>query len=323
MSTRRAYETPIAVSSAASAVSSVTSSKRPTPQLSSFAIRLRGSKGSSCPAQKTAESDSCVPSMRLHDSDAVGDTQQATGNIYAASSLRSASTAMTQLKTSLSQMQRLVRLQQGQLSALLRAHGDLQRQVTVQHGAYNEMVQRSMSQRAEMEAALQKHTAQWRRQQAAMQESVAALWDIVSDIHQHLHNNGRLPAKILAASRQTEESAYYSDIASFVQADVAAPSLVPASLLARKDDPLLPAQASVSAFANGFTRPSAPSSACALGFASAAAGPSATAARGPSYTMDMQQQQQQQQRESMEDRVVAMLRKKPTVVVRHLAWRQQ
>ncbi|CAG9584169.1 conserved hypothetical protein [Leishmania major strain Friedlin] len=319
MSTRRAHETPIAASSAASTVSSATSSKRPTPQLSSFAIRLRGSKGSSCPAQKTPVSDLCVPSMRLHDSNAVGYTQQAAGDIYAASSLGSASTAMTQLKTSLSQMQRLVRLQQEQLSALLRGHGDLQRQVTVQHGAYNEIVQRSMSQGAEMEAALQQHTAQWRREQAAMQESIAALWDIVSDIHQRLHNDARLPAKILAASQQAEESAYYSDIASFIQPDVATPSSVPASLLARKDGALLRAQASVSAFANGSTRPSAPSSACAMSFTPAAAGPSATAARGPPYTMDMQQQQ----RESMEDRVVAMLHKKPTVVVRHSAWRQQ
>lgn len=321
MSTKRAHETSIAASSAASAVSSVMSSKRPTPQLSSFAIRLRGAKGFSSSAQRTAESDSCVPSMRLHDSDAVGNTQQPIGDMCAASSLGSAPTAMTQLKTSLSQMQRLVRLQQEQLSALLRAHGDLQRQVTAQHGAYNEIVQRSMSQGAEMEAALQKHTAQWRREQVAMQESVAALWDIVSDVHQPLHVKTRFPAKILAASHQAEESAYYSDIASFIQPDVTAPSFLAASLLLRKDGPLPSAQASVSAFANGSRHPCAPSSPGAMSFASAVLGPSATAVRAAPYKMDIQQQQEH--RESMEDRVVAMLHRKPTVVVRHSAWRQQ
>ncbi|GET93712.1 hypothetical protein, conserved [Leishmania tarentolae] len=320
MSTKCAQATPMAVSSAASAASSVPSSRRPTPQLSSFAIRLRGSKESSCSVQKITERGSHRRSMRLHDNNAVGETQHATTNIHAASSLGSESTAMTQVKTSLLPLQRLVRQQQEQLSALLRAHGDLQRQVTVQHGAYNEMGQRSMSQAAEMEAALQKYTAQWRREQAVMQESLAALWDTVSDIQQCLPDNNRWPTKILAASRPAEESAYYSDIASFIQPDVAVASPLSASLLPRKNTPLPSTQASLSAFANGFMHPSASPSVCSRSVASAAAEPSGTGAGGLPYTMDVLQQRRWG---SVEDQVVAMLHRKPTVVVHRSAWRQQ
>ncbi|AIO02758.1 hypothetical protein LPMP_356290 [Leishmania panamensis] len=200
-------ETPIATSFAASTVSSMTSSQRPMPQLSSFAIRLRGNKGSSASPQKTPERTSRVPLRRLHDSDDIGDTQRANNDTYAASLLGSVPAAIRQMKVSLWQVQRLVRQQQGQYSAFLRAHRDLQHQLTAQQGACNEVVRRSMDQAAAMEAALQEHTTQGRREQAAMQENIASLWAIVSDIHQRLHSDAQLPANALAASHPNETAA--------------------------------------------------------------------------------------------------------------------
>ncbi|KAG5465940.1 hypothetical protein CUR178_00655 [Leishmania enriettii] len=384
-STRSAAPTGLTASSAESAVSSVTSTHRPMPQLSSFAIRLRGRQGSVSSAHKAAPTDSRRPPRRLRDSGDVADTLYGNGDVHSVPLLGPESKDVAQIKADLWQMQQLARQQQAQYTALLHAHGDLQRQVTAQRDALNGMVRRSMGKAAAMEAALQKHAEEGRRELAAMQESVTSLWASFSDVQKRLRDDTRSSAKALEGPCSTEtaartsicllappspslqkevlkrqqaryasqlvatplapnaitekrqepsasiivqrsipgeESAYYSDIASFIRPDVPTTSLLSETSTSRKVAPPAPAQTPGSVLTSELVHPSASSSVSVSSFIPGGAAPSAAAARAPPYAMDVQQRQQRR-RESIEERVVLMLHAKPTVVVRHSTWKQQ
>ncbi|KAG5490774.1 hypothetical protein JKF63_00896 [Porcisia hertigi] len=323
MSAKNARDPPMAAMLATAGVSSARPLRRPGPQLSSFAIRLRGNQGFLSPTLSAADSGSRGPSRQLHTSEDVGDSQQANGTNDGRSSPRSASTVVEQMKASLSQMQRLVCQQQQQYSSLLQAHGDLHRQVTAQRDAHNDMVRHSREHAAAMKDAIQSYAAQGRREQAAVRESVDSLWAVVSHLQQCLRNDSSPQAKALARSNLAEESAYYSDIASFIQPDIATTLSVSASLPIQKESTRHPEKVLSSFLSNSLMHPSAPLSACASSFVSNAAAPSLKGVRSSSYVMDVQQQQQQQHhhRESLENRVIAMLHAKPSVVIRRSPWR--
>ncbi|KAG5465201.1 hypothetical protein LSCM4_00654 [Leishmania orientalis] len=355
------------------------------PQLSSFAIRLRGRQGSVSSAHKDASDGSRRPPRRLRGSEDVVDTLYGNGDVHSVPLLGPVSKDVAQIKAELRHMQQLARQQQVQYTALLHAHGDLQRQVTAQRDAFNGMVRRSMDEAAAMEAALQKHAEEGRRELATMQESITSLWASFSDVQKRLRDDTRSSAKALEGPCSTEtaartsisllappspslqkevlkrqqarcasqlvgtalapnastekrqepsasiivqrslpgeESAYYSDIASFIRPDAPATSLLSESSTSRKGAPPAPAQTPGSVLTSGLVHPSASSSVSVSSFIPGGVAPSAAAARAPPYAMDVQQRQQRRH-ESMEERVVLMLHAKPTVVVRHSRWKQQ
>lgn len=167
--------------SAASTRSSAsnTSAARPVPQRSSFAIRLRGSGGSSPPEQHVGSRVDCTAGQLMP-------------RTHGASS-QDLEISVQQLRESLRCVQRLVERQQEQYNALLHAHTDVSRQVAAQQRAYDGMTRRSLDQATAMEASLQRHACQWRSEETALSDSVAALWASVSDIQQ------RLPQRIEGA----------------------------------------------------------------------------------------------------------------------------
>ncbi|KPA81774.1 hypothetical protein ABB37_04054 [Leptomonas pyrrhocoris] len=389
-------------SASSASASSRASSLRPAPQRSSFAIRLRGGSGGS--SAHATEGD--TPEVNVHATP--GRPGNATENQRqsVSSALRA---TVAQLSTALRQVQQLVQKQQEQYNALLHAHADLNREVAAQRGAHNGMMRRSFEQASTAEAALQRHTTQWRSEQAALRESVAALWESVSDIQQKLsrqrieavaaapasvpsqlspakafpalvapspafpptvtpssgvapplqpfqqppEHSAHAPTPAISVQRASpaEESAYYSDIASFIHQDGPAFSAPMSAVVSQSGDSVgggphasaakgpnhgsaahrpSTARTNTSAtavqlpcFAVPYTTPTVSSSRASS--LSHVGHRSTTLPGNYPYAMDVQQQQQQQRqrnsRASIEDRVMAMLHAKPTVVVQRSPWR--
>ncbi|KPI90525.1 hypothetical protein ABL78_0285 [Leptomonas seymouri] len=408
--------------SARPVLSSRSSEQRPMPQLSSFAIRLRGSGG--CSARRVEEFTPEGGTRAPH-----GGPENAAESAYGlASSAHKLS--VTQLNASLRHMQLLVERQQEQYNSLLQAHADLNRQVAAQQGAYNEMMRRSLEQASVVKAALQQHTTQWHSEHVALSESIAALWASVSEMQhrlsQHQIGSPRAPApapvppllsppkvypalgappsassprRPFHASNSTttltevaehvpastvamgnavpipqqpaehdtrtpapapaisveraapvEASAYYSDIASFIQHDVPAFSVSASAVMSQSGVSVsgcshasavtdvkgasrglfahIPTAASTRTAAAGFVPPSvaqpvtSPTVSSSRGSSMPHVGHrSTTLPRTTPLATDVSRQQQQNSQTSIEDRVMAMLRAEPTVVVHRSPWR--
>ncbi|KAL7707349.1 hypothetical protein N2W54_001780 [Lotmaria passim] len=373
--------------------SAATSSHRPVPQLSSFAIRLRSSGGST-----------------VHNGTGIA---AAPGNRPTSDEL---AVSVSLLSESVRQVERLVQKQQEQYNALLHAHTDLSRQVAAQQGAHNGLMRRSIEQAAAVDIALQQHTCQWRNEQATLNESVATLWANVSEMrhmlspppalqqqqqqHQHqqhitappglsslpqtppqtypaLHapavasaetaarmmmagpedknsvsvasssnahqqqlashqeHGAHQPPSVISVQRAApaEDSAYYSDIASFIHHDAPVFSASASAVMGHSGGLHASAVTSVqdtsrSVFAHIPTTAVIPPS-----LTKTAASLKTTLSRESSmshvgrrsttlprsYVMDVQQQRNS--RTLVEDRVLAMLHAKPTVVVQRSPWR--
>jgi uncharacterized coiled-coil protein SlyX len=169
----------LSADSAASMSTRASSAQRPTPQLSSFAIRLRGSGGSSTRHQ--AEENS----TEVHLCTDNGGSGRMDGHAKNAAS-SGLELTVARLSESLRHVQQLVHKQQEQYNALLHAHADLNRQVAAQQGAYSGMMRRYLEQASAIEMVLQRHASQWSSEQTALSDSVAALWTSVSQIQEKL-----------------------------------------------------------------------------------------------------------------------------------------